>query len=116
MRIQLKLPGDLQSATRKQILLAYELAAKKQKKSIRYGLVCFLIALSLAVSIIAVKAIHLPDPITILVALLLAGIAGLSWGVTQKYLRFRLVDKELRKMVRTNGSTGSPINPAPGEP
>lgn len=109
MRIQLKLPEDLRLATQEQILLAYELAAKKQKNSIHHGIVFLLIMLSLAVSIIAVKAIHLPRTVTILVALFLAGIAGLSWGVTQKYLRFRLVVKELRKMLRTSGSSGSPI-------
>jgi hypothetical protein len=116
MRLKLNLPEDLRSATDDQIRLAYELAEKKTKRSLNYGLIFLLEMFAFFALAITVKSLHLVSVIKIILVLLLAGFVGLVWGMTSKYLRFRLFVSELRQLIRTSGSTGSPINPAPGEP
>jgi uncharacterized membrane protein YhaH (DUF805 family) len=116
MRLQLNLPNDLRLATNDQIRLAYELAGKKMKRSIRFGLIFLLEMLAFLALAITVKSLHVASVTKIILMLSLAAIVGFAWGITSKYLRVKIFVSELRQLIRTNGCTGSPINPAPGEP
>jgi hypothetical protein len=116
MRLKLNLPDEVGSATSDQIRFAYELAGKKIKRSLKYELIFLLEMLAFLALAITVKSLAVAWVIKIILILFLAGIVGFVWGITSKYLRFKLFVSELRQLIRTNGSTGSPINPAPGEP
>ncbi|MGZ6226359.1 MAG: hypothetical protein ACXWMH_12745 [Syntrophales bacterium] len=116
MRLKLNLPDDVGSVTDDQIRFAYELAGKKIKRSLKYGLIFLLEMLVFLALAITAKSLHVAWVIKIILILSLAGIVGFVWGITSKYLRFKLFVSELRQLIRTNGSSGSPINPAPAEP
>jgi hypothetical protein len=115
MRLKLDLPDDVGSATDDEIRFAYELAGKKIKRSLKYGLIFLLEMLAFLVLAMTVRSLHVAWVIKIVLILSLAGIVGFAWGITSKYLRFKLYVSELRQLMRTNGSSGSPTNPAPAE-
>ena len=111
MKMKLKMPDDLLSASSEEINSAYERARRRQRTDPVCGAVLLSIVIGFMILMVVVRYSQVGSTGKIILGLLLCGVVGAAWGIASKYLTLRLIVQELRK-----GRSNQASQPIAGEP
>ena len=111
MKMKLKMPDDLLSASPEEIKPAHERARKRQRTDPVCGVVLLSIVIVFIILMVVVRYSHVGPTGKIILGLLLCGVVGAAWGIATKYLALRLIVQELRK-----GRSNQASQPIAGKP